>query len=184
MLAYLFWHRPKTDVETGAYERYLTGFHETLATTDVDGFQGSATFRIEGASWMGSGRQVYEDWYLLDGSYAMDPLNEAAVSGARKEPHDAAAHAATDGAGGLYQLKSGGPGVAAQNAFWFSKPAGVGYPEFYERLETWTEDPNSSLWRRQMVLGPAPEFCLLASKNIQLPSDMEPVAVERSRVWP
>ena len=122
-----------------------------LATIDVDGFRGSATFRIEGASWMGSGRQAYEDWYLLDGSYAMDPLNEAAVSGARKQPHDAAAHAATDGAGGLYQLRSGEPGMDARLVVWFSKPSVVGYPEFYGRIEPWTERPNTSLWRRQMV---------------------------------
>lgn len=184
MLAYLFWHRPKTDVETGAYERHLVSFHETLSETDVDGFQSSATFRIEGASWMGSGRQVYEDWYLLDGSHAMDPLNEAAVSGARKAPHDAAAHAATDGAGGLYQLRSGDPGLTARSAVWVSKPAGVGYPDFYEEIEPWTDRPNVSLWRRQMVLGPAPEFCLLTSENVQLPSDVEPVVVERSRIWP
>lgn len=184
MLAYLFWHRPKTDVETSVYESYLKGFHETLATIDVDGFQGSATFRVDGASWIGSGRQAYEDWYFLDGSYAMDPLNEAAVSGARKAPHDAAAHAATDGAGGLYRLRSGSPGTEANLAVWFSKPPEVRYPEFYERIEPWTERTDTSLWRRQMVLGPAPEFCLLTDENAQLPPELEPVVVERNKVWP
>ena len=184
MLAYLFWHRPKQGIETGAYERYLTGFHETLAESEVDGFRGSATFRVDGESWMGSGRQAYEDWYLLDGSYAMDPLNEAAVNGARKQPHDAAAHAATDGAGGLYQLRSGEPGTETRLAVWFSKPSGVSYPEFYKRIEPWTERPETSLWRRQMVLGPAPEFCLLTDEEVQLPSEMEPVVARRARVWP
>ncbi len=184
MLAYLFWHRPKTDVETNAYERHLAGFHETLSEADVEGFQSSATFRIEGASWMGPETPAYEDWYLLDGSCAMDPLNEAAVSGARKAPHDAAAHAATDGAGGLYSLRSSGRGMDAHLAVWFSKPEGVGYPEFYEEIEPWTDRPNASLWRRQMVLGPAPEFCLSTNEEVQLPSELDPVVVKRDRVWP
>ena len=184
MLAYLFWHRPKPDVKLDAYESYLRDFHDTLAGIGVDGFQGSETFRVDGASWMGSGRQAYEDWYFLDGSYAMDPLNEAAVSGARKAPHDSAAHAATDGAGGLYQLRSGESGAEARFTVWFSKPPEVRYPEFYEKIEPWTERSDTSLWRRQMVLGPAPEFCLFTSREVELPAEMEPVVVTRSRVWP
>jgi hypothetical protein len=38
---------------------------------------------------------------------------------------------------------------------WCSKPAGVPYPAFLATL------PAVETWQRQLVLGPAPEFCLL-----------------------
>lgn len=184
VLAYLFWHWPRTEIPTDVYERNLIGFHETLAASTPKGFLRSATFRIEGALWAGSEPRVYEDWYLTRGSFALDPLNEAAVSGRRKEPHDVAAHAAAGGIGGLYRLKMGKPEITgSRSAVWLTKPSETSYEDFYARLEPWTEQPDTSLWRRQMVLGPAPEFCLLGS-NQQLPAVFEPLGVDRHLIWP
>jgi hypothetical protein len=187
-LAYLFWHWPRDGaVGTETYNRYLVDFHRTLSRARLEGFRGSATFRIEGAPWIGgAGTRGYEDWYLLEGSFALDPLNEVAVSGPRREPHDQAAQAAGGGAGGLYRLRSGEPDtvVWSRSAVWITKPPDTGYEGFYESLVPWTERPQTSLWRRQMVLGPAPEFCLLATDRLRLPEIYEPVVVERSRIWP
>jgi hypothetical protein len=40
---------------------------------------------------------------------------------------------------------------------WCSKPAGVSYAEFVTRL------PDGETWQRQLVLGPAPEFCIIGT---------------------
>lgn len=185
MLAYIFWHRPWDYIEAAAYERDLIGFHETLAGIDLEGFRGSATFRVEGAPWVGPVARGYEDWYLLEGSFALDPLNEFAVSGNRKDPHDKAAGASASGAGGLYRLRSGGSNVLeSHGATWLTKQRSMGYEEFYARIEPWTTDLETSLWRRQMVLGPAPEFCMMGRGKPELPADLEPLSVERTLVWP
>jgi hypothetical protein len=185
LLAYIFWHWPREGIGAERYERGLIRFHETLATVDLEGFLGSATFRVDGAPWVGPQSHGYEDWYLLEGSFALDPLNEVAVSGARREPHDTAAHASAGGAGGLYRIRSGDP-EAAESGFatWLTKQRGTGYEEFYARLEPWTSGPETSLWRRQMVLGPAPEFCVLARERPEFPADLDPVSVERALIWP
>jgi peroxiredoxin len=40
------------------------------------------------------------------------------------------------------------------------------------------------LWQRQLVLGPAPEFCLLSAAPVSLPAGVEAQLVNRLRVWP
>ena len=183
MLAYIFWHWSWDDVEAVDYERNLREFHETLATIDLEGFRGSSTLRVEGAPWIGPDGRGYEDWYLLDDSSALDSLNELAVSGSRKNPHDKAAGASAGGAGGLYRLRSGEYGtIGARRATWLTKQRGTGYDEFYARIEPWTSSPETSLWRRQMVLGPAPEFCVLSRDELDFPANLAPVSVERTIV--
>ncbi|MGH3147187.1 MAG: hypothetical protein ACRDTR_15430 [Rubrobacter sp.] len=186
MLAYVFWHWPSQEIEVGHYERSLMSFHETLARAEQEGFRGSVTFRIEGAPWVGPDARGYEDWYLLDGSFALDPLNEIAVSGDRKSPHDRVAGAsAVGGAGGPYGFGSGEPAaVGSDLATWLTKQRGTSYEEFYARIEPWTNGPETSLWRRQLVLGPTPEFCVLGRAEPEFPSDLSPVAVERTVLWP
>jgi hypothetical protein len=186
VLAYVFWHWPSEGVEARHYERDLISFHETLAEAEPEGFRRSSTFRIEGAPWVGPGSRGYEDWYLLDGSSALDPLNEVAVSGKRKSPHDRVAGAsAVGGAGGLYGFGSGEPAaVGSDLATWLTKQRGTSYGEFYARIEPWTNAPQTSLWRRQLVLGPTPEFCVLGRAGSEFPADLSPVAVERTPLWP
>lgn len=171
MLAYLFSHRPEPDSDVRAYEGHLRLFHAALAAARLDGFLGSNTFRVG---------ERYCDWYLLASSAVLDALNDAAVSGERSPHHDAVAHVSTDGAGKLLKLAAGaydaGPGFEAR----FSKPRGMSYPELYRRMEPWTGRPGFSLWRRMMVLGPAPEFCLVGPSAPALPSAMALKVVRRA----
>jgi hypothetical protein len=71
-----------------------------------------------------------------------------------------------------------GPGFEIR----FAKPAGVSYPELYTRLEPWTSRPAVSLWRRMMVLGPPPEFCLVTPSAFELPVEMRPEVLGRKPI--
>lgn len=173
MLAYVFFHRAAPGVETPDYEAALRRFHAALAGEPPRGFIGSSTYRVG---------DMYADWYLVESSAALDALNEAAVSGARSASHDKAARMATDGAGKLLALVSGSASAGAGFEIRFSKPAGMGYPELYQRLKPWTDRADVTLWRRMMVLGPPPEFCLLAPSEIQLPAEMKPEVLRRESV--
>jgi hypothetical protein len=53
------------------------------------------------------------------------------------------------------------------------------YPAFYERLKPWTGQAELTLWRRMMVLGPPPEFCLTAASDQMLPAAMSPESLAR-----
>ena len=170
MLAYVFWHWPQPVIARGAYEDHLREFQKTLAANKSSGFQQSVVFRIRGASWLNTSDEAYEEWYLLDDSAAMDPLNEAAVSGACEEPHNRVAREAADGIGGLYRLREGVEDLdQAKFATWLSKPAGVSYRNFYADLHSLTSQPGIALWGRQMTLGPTTEFCLHSQTPIELP---------------
>lgn len=184
MLAYLFWHWPEDPGSVDLYERGLASFQEQLNAAGSEGFHGAMSYRVEGPAWLPRGRG-YEDWYLLDGSFALDPLNQVAVSPDLRGAHDLPALAAGGGAGGLYRLiqdrQAPDRPVAAT---WFSKPKQVRYPEFYEVAAQFTEVPGFSFWRRQMVLGPAPEFCLIGGGWPELPPEWLPLRVVRSAVAP
>ena len=106
MIAYLFWHcaYPTTTVEK--YEEALMRFQQRLGQQQPPGFAGSASFRVAALPWLGN-RPGYEDWCLLDGSWALDPLNAFAVAGPVVSAHDAAAAQMEDGYGGLYTPWSG-----------------------------------------------------------------------------
>jgi hypothetical protein len=145
MLAYVFWHCPRAGVNEAAYEARLRAFHRAL------GFR-SASFRLSGLPF--AERGGYEDWYLVDGWTQLGELNRAAISGPRQAPHDAVAEAARDGWGAVYALARGDalPPVATR---WMDKPREQTYDAFLGNLR------GATVWQRQMVLGPAPEFCVV-----------------------
>ncbi len=174
MLAYVFSHRPAPGADAAAYEDALRRFHAALATAPPTGFVRSATYRI------GDG---YSDWYLVESSAALDGLNAAAVSGARAPAHDAAARMAMDGVGKLLSLAGGelAPGKLGFEVR-FAKPAGMSYADLYARLQPWTSRPAASLWRRMMVLGPPPEFCLVGPSALELPAEMRPEVLRREPI--
>lgn len=185
MLAYVFWHWPRAEVDRSSYEAALAAFQRSLAAVAPEGFRTAVVFRIESAPWLGSSRGGYEEWYLVEGSFVLDPLNEAAVSPAVKDLHDRAAHAAAGGAAGLYRLRAGDPAIGtARFGVWISKPERTGYEAFYSELRRWTERRSVSLWGRQLVLGPTPEFCLLSAEEQDLPSGLAERASAREIVWP
>ncbi len=173
MLAYVFSHRPEGGVEVAVYEDALRRFHTALASAPPSGFIRSSTFKVG---------DRYSDWYLVENSAALDVLNAAAVSGVRTPAHDTAARMAVDGVGKLYSLVSGEAPVGSGFEIQFSKPAGVGYPDHYERLRPYSGGPGVSLWRRMMVLGPPPEFCLITPSRIELPRENLPKVLRRDPI--
>jgi len=170
MLAYVFWHWPQSHIDHDSYINHLIEFHQILAANKPPGFHESVVFRVRGASWLNTTDEAYEEWYLLDDSAAMDPLNFAAVSGVCEEPHNKVAREAADGIGGLYRLRAGDGRVSeSRYALWLSKPAGVSYKDFYSTLQALTSQAGVALWGRQMTLGPTTEFCIHSSNPIELP---------------
>ncbi len=145
MLAYLFWHRPGPGVSSADYENRLRDFHSQLNMR-------SASFLVSGLPFDDGGG--YEDWYLVATWAELGELNDRAVSGERQVHHDAMAHLAGEGWGAVYGLVRGEcrPPMATR---WASKPVGRSYRAFLDSLT------EPVVWQRQMVLGPAPEFCLL-----------------------
>ena len=185
MLAYVFWHWPQSSVDPEAYVEHLVVFHQTLAANKPVGFQQSVVFRIRGASWLNTSDEAYEEWYLLDDSAALDPLNEAAVTGVCEEPHNQVARQAAGGTGGLYRLRAGREDLAqTTSAIWLSKPDGVSYKDFYATLEPLTSKQNTALWGRQMTLGPTTEFCIHSPTAIQLPPGFSGLTLGLSPVFP
>jgi hypothetical protein len=172
LLAYVFFHRAAPGSDIATYEKGLRSFHASLAEAKPSGFISSATYRSGGG---------YSDWYLVENSAALDPLNDAAVAGRVRPVHDAVAHLATDFAGKLLMLMAGQPDSQGFEIR-FSKPSGTSYRDLYKRLERWSGMAGVSLWRRMMVLGPAPEFCLLSPNELDLPAEMKPEVLTRERV--
>jgi hypothetical protein len=170
MLAYVFWHRPLAEDDAAAYEQALAGFHRSLARSRPVGMRGSAAFGPGALPWREPGRaartDAYEDWYLLEDWAALGVLGEAAVGRGHRTSHDRAARGMGWGTGGLYRLIEGeiasGAGLgAATGATWVSLPRGVRPGEVGGLLGDGLDPARASLWQRQLVLGPAPEWCLL-----------------------
>jgi hypothetical protein len=166
MLAYVFWHRPAAGA--AGYEERLAGFHAVLREAAPPWLGPTATFGLDSVPWLG-GAPGYEDWYLVDDFAALGELNAAAVSGARRVPHDAAAALAGAGVAGVMGHLAGPPlPPAAGWAGWLSKPEGMAYGAFHAALAEALGD-GAAAWQRQMTLGPATEFCVLAPAPLALP---------------
>jgi hypothetical protein len=169
LIAYVFWHHRRPAVPAAEYENALLGFHQSLLAHPPVGLERTTIFRIAEVPWLASDAPVYEDWHLLSDSSALDLLNEAAVSGARLQPHNRVAALAGGGTAGLYSLRLGRPSPSPPAlAYWFSKPEGMPYATFFDTFRSHCSD-GATLWGRQMVLGPTPEFCLHASHEVTIP---------------
>jgi hypothetical protein len=175
VLAYVFWHVAAPEVDAVDYEARLAAFHAALRDAHPPGLELTATVALDAIPWLG-GAAGYEDWYVVDDFAALGVLNAAAVSGERQAPHDAAAAAAHKGVAGVMGHVAGPllpepPRWAA----WFSKPPGLAYDAFHAELwEVLSND--ASAWQRQMTLGPATEYCVLAPAAHPLPW--------QARSWP
>ena len=184
MLAYLFWHWPRPGTDPQVYESRLARFQRALASATIAGFRESAVYRLAGTPWLPPNTSGYEEWYLLDNSCAMDALNEAAVSETCKPAHDEAVEFCAAGAGGLYRLRHGQPSLREMNfRQWLAKPRGVRYPEFDATLLPALANFQTVLCRRQMVLGPTPEFCLQSGAMLELPPGLVVCQVEAEPIW-
>ncbi len=187
MLAYVFWHQRDGRVAREEYQERLVVFHSILQTRQPQGFLFSMVLEMPQLPWMGEGREAYEDWYIVENSAALDPLDEAAVTGICREPHQQVARLADNGTGGLYRLKDGSADpvrlAALRFATWFGKPAGMSYDSLYELLRGSTGEQQGTLWQRQMTMGPALEFCLHSSQECHLAQEIQHVQVEARRIF-
>jgi hypothetical protein len=152
LLAYVFWHWKQAAIAQSDYESRQRDFHSALASAPSEGFVASFSVALSGAPWAARGGDAYEDWYLVRDFGALGALNEAAVTAGRALPHDAAAAAVADGAGGLCGLRLGAPDRAPRYAHWFGKPAAMSYAEVFRLLAPLVETASGALWMRQMVL--------------------------------
>jgi hypothetical protein len=180
MLAYLFWHRPYPHVDTTLYEQALMRFHTSLSQHAPPGFFASGSFRIEPVPWLGD-RPGYEDWSLIQGSWAMDPLNAYAVAGMTQTSHDNVASQMEQGAGGLYSMVWGEPTLPADSTVtWLTRPRGIQWQPVLEAVRS--RVANATVWRRQMVLGPASEFAVVAGgEDVPIPAGWQARSVRRVR---
>ncbi len=159
MLAYLFWHTPASAGDGAAYERTLAEFHRALADDPPPGFVASAAYAVGAVPWLAG--DAYEDWYAVRRWDDLGSLNDAAVDVRRATAHDAAASVVGDGVGGVYRLRAGVAAIPWDGpALWMHKPRGVPYAGFRERLAALVTG-EGGIWERQMLLGPAPEYCAL-----------------------
>ncbi len=146
-LAYVFWHWP---AQHDGYETAIERFHAALDRP------GTATFHLERAPWASPRDAPYEDWYPVDDWAALGELNDFAISGGRKAPHDAVAQMSRSGAGGVYRrLQEGPPLPEVRFAAWLDR----------------APDPlpdGAAVWQRQLVLGPAPEYAVLGASPVAL----------------
>jgi hypothetical protein len=160
MLAYVFWHWRRPELSADAYVARQRDFHAALGAAPPDGFRVSRSARAEGLPWANGGGEAFEDWYLVDGSAALDPLNDAAVSASRQLPHDAAAAAAAGGTAGLYRLRLGEADGSPALAYWFAKPEGMSYGALWEAMRPIVTRTRGAHCGRAMTLGPTPDFGL------------------------
>lgn len=150
MLAYLFWHRPRPGAEREEYEEAQRQFHRLL---EIE----SACLPLERLPFDdGPG---YEDWYLVKDWAELEKLNATAVDSRHRAAHDRAAAMAGEGWGGVYACVLGEPRIPAATQ-WLDKPRGKSSSEFVAEIED-----GVTIWQRQMVLGPAPEFCLATRRE-------------------
>ncbi len=201
MLAYIFWHSPREPRAREEYEQALIAFHRSLSRSLPMGMLASASFRLDSLPWLASPSDIedgaaqggYEDWYLLEDFAALGVLNEAAVGRGHSTSHDEAARRYGAGTGAIYALLEGEPCAEAlaeaSLAIWVAPPRGAHRRGLEELLGDGMDPKRASLWRRQLVIGPAPEFCILAAERPdgvgaeRLPSGWTAKPLERTILW-
>ncbi|MCL6595076.1 MAG: hypothetical protein K6V73_02560 [Firmicutes bacterium] len=163
---------PARGVDPARYESRLAAFHLALARAGVPGLIASRAERVRGAPWLGDAG--YADWYLVRDMAALGDLNRLAVAGEAGEAHAAVAALSGPGAGSVFALVRG-DGAGRTAWWWLAKARGIAYDTFYASLPA-----TVTLWRRQMVLGPTPEFAL--GGEAAPPSGVEAVRTEHAPV--
>lgn len=184
MRAFVFWHRPFGHVDRNGYEDALIAFHRRLHERRGAGFLGSATYRIAATPWLDD-RAGYEDWYFVESSAALDPLNETAVAPDMWDVHAAVSSQTEVGHGGLYYhiLEDPDPKRLTHTA-WLKRPRGIRYETPLRTIADRVTGPVS-VWRKQMVLGPGFEFVLLAGPSTRLdpPPGWDVLHVDRTLLY-
>jgi hypothetical protein len=183
MLAYVFWHAAPGNVDKAEYEKALLNFAQHLSAVDCPGFMGNASYAIGETPWLHE--DGYEDWNWLVDSAAIDRLNEMAVSGTMEKPHQAIAQMTKHGGfGGLFSLVAGKHSVLDDSKIiWLSRPRGVQWRDFMPDIID-SVASGVAVWRRQMVLGPSPEFAVIGPPDLMLatPAGWPALEIQRRRI--
>jgi hypothetical protein len=177
-LAYVFWHWPRPGVSIESYEKRLLSFQSALKSANPSLVRAHLSYRVESLPWGPADAPLYEDWYVVKDFAAIGTLNDAAVVPGTKEFHDSVAKDYLSGAGGVFKLIHGSiPLPEARYANWVGKPVGTSYQEYYKEATEALGDQRADLWRRQMVLGPSPQFCVHSVDALDLPKRFAPLTV-------
>src|SRR5947208_17075207 len=107
MLTYVFWHQRERKIAREEYQERLVAFHRILRERQPQGLLFSMVLEMAQLPWMEEGSEAYEDWYIVENSAALDPLDEAAVTGICREPHHQVARLARNGTAGQDRSKVG-----------------------------------------------------------------------------
>lgn len=176
MFAYIFWHARDEAYPAEEYEGRLEDFHRALSKRGFKGFRGSLAFKIGPTPWLPAGG--YEDWYVVEGLSVLEALNQAIGEPELGRLHSLIARMASEGKGTIIAPRTPKPRrPTAAKATWLSKPRHIGYQEFYSEIEPLAQRRGATLWRRQLALGPAPEFLLLGEADP--PERFSPIRMER-----
>ncbi len=141
------------------------------------------------ASW--SRPAGYEDWYLVEDFAALGVLDEAAVARGHaprttRPPRWPAWEPAA-----VYRLLEGSaePGARPDGGLGRAGRAATSGPRSRELLGDGMDPERDGLWRRCLVLGPAPEYCLLAGEPpagvapSRLPQGWTATTLAREVLW-
>jgi hypothetical protein len=200
-LAYVFWHMPDPRADAERYAAAQVQFQRSLARRPPIGFRGSTVCRLgpappwlpaPGASHGATAAQAYEDWYLLDDWTAIGVLREAALARGHASRHERAARHVAVGTAGIYRLCDGPSApatTAASLAIWIAPARGADHSGVGELAADGLVG-DATLWRRELSLGPAPEYCVLTDEppagvaSGRLPAGWRTITCPREGIWP